>query len=353
MSSDDELIKMSDGAGGEAMQAFLKESIIKHLLIDSNAEVDLRHLDDSCVVDDIVFTIDSHTVKPLFFPGGDIGSLSVAGTVNDISVMGARPVALALGMVIREGYPRNDLERIVASVGETSKACGVPVLTGDTKVVDMPSLDGVIVTTAGIGIHSEALEHNNNVAAEHQEIGSRWLIDSNVRAGDKIILTGHIGDHGIALMSVREGLAFDVPLVSDVKPLNGMIESALKVGGLVACKDPTRGGLANTLNEWADKSGVGIEVSEKDIPIRPSVQAACEMLGLNPFEIGNEGKAVIAVVPEMADKVLEAIRGTEEGKDAAVIGEAKEDIDGVVLRTLIGSRRVLEPPIGDPIPRIC
>jgi len=235
----------------------------------------------------------------------------------------------------------------------TAEATCVPVLTGDTKVVDKDGIDGVLVTTAGIGTFSEGLEHNNDVVARYRVKGSRWLVDSNVRAGDKIILTGSIGDHGIALMSVREGLAFDAPLVSDVQPLNGLIGTALKVGGLVACKDPTRGGLANTLNEWADKSGVGIEVNELDIPIRPVVQAACEMMGLNPFEIGNEGKAVIAVVPEMADKVLEAIRSTDEGKDAAIIGAATKDVDGVVLRTSIGSRRVMEPPIGDPIPRIC
>jgi len=344
---------MSDGAGGEAMQSFLKESIIKHLLVESDAEIGLREMDDSCVTGDVVFSIDSHTVKPLFFPGGDIGSLSVAGTVNDVSVMGAKPIALALGMVIREGYPKDDLEKLVASIGATSKACGVPVLTGDTKVVDKDGLDGVIVTTAGIGLFSPSLAHNNEVVTQYRKKPSRWLIDSNVRAGDKIILTGFIGDHGIALMSVREGLAFDVPLVSDVAPLNKMLQKALEVGGLTACKDPTRGGLANTLNEWANKSGVGIMVRESDIPIRASVQAACEMLGLDPFEIGNEGKAVIAVVPEKVEGVLKALRSTEEGKDAAIIGEATEDVQGVVLRTLIGSRRVMEPPIGDPIPRIC
>ena len=348
-----DIIRMNDGAGGEAMHALLKQVVFKHLVGRSKAEVPLSAMDDSCVVEDIVFTIDSHTVRPLFFPGGDIGSLSVCGTINDISVMGARPLALALGMVVAEGFPRDDLERIMASVGKTAKDAGVPVETGDTKVVERGSLDGVILTTAGIGVFSEALEKNNKIVAKYRKKRSRWLTDGSVSAGDKIIISGYIGDHGIAIMSVREGLSFKVPVVSDVRALNMMLDKAMRVGGLTACKDPTRGGLANALNEWSEKSKVGIVVREGAIPIRDSVRAASDMLGISPYEIGNEGKALIAVVPDMADKVLACLRRTPEGKDAAIIGEATKDVNGVVMETTIGSRRVLEPPIGDPIPRIC
>lgn len=345
---------MAQGAGGEAMQDLIHDLIIANLAGgQENIEVPLDALDDSAVIDDIVFTTDAHTVKPIFFPGGDIGSLSVAGTVNDVSVMGARPLALSLAMVIEEGLDRDDLSRILRSVGETSRAAGVPVVTGDTKVVEHGALDKIITTTSGIGRRSPYLDDNIDVIREYRPFEKRWMVDSNLAYDDVLIFTGSIGDHGVALLSFREGYEFETKLTSDVACLNSMIQAALKVGGITCMKDATRGGVANTVNEWSSKSGVGIILREDDIPLKAPVKAACGMLGIDPLEIGNEGKAVIGVVPEMAEEVLKALRGTPEGKNAAIVGTASRDIRGVVLETTIGGRRIVEPPIADPVPRIC
>jgi len=345
---------MAQGAGGEAMQDLIKELVLKNLQFDGNhAEVSLEALDDSAIVEDIVFTTDSHTVKPIFFPGGDIGSLSIAGTVNDLSVMGAEPLALSLAMIIEEGLEQSDLERILRSVGETSRRAGVPVVTGDTKVVEHGDLDRIVLNTSGIGKRSPFLDPNIEKVKEYRDINSRWMLDSNLAHGDVIIFSGSIGDHGVALLSFREGYEFETELRSDVSCLNAMIEEGLKAGGISTIKDATRGGVANTLNEWSSKSNVGIMVQEEDIPIKAPVTAACGMLGIDPLEIGNEGKAVIAVVPDLAEEVLKALRRTPEGKDAAIVGVARDNIEGVVLETIIGGKRIIEPPIADPVPRIC
>ena len=364
MKSDDKgSIKMEHGAGGEGMRELLK-LMLRYFNFNFNGEkgnnrvkveveVPLEALDDSAVVDNMVFTTDSHTVKPLFFPGGDIGTLAIAGTVNDIAVMGAEPLCLSAAFVIEEGFPFADFERILDSMRKTCEEAEVPVVTGDTKVVERGAVEKIVVNTSAMGKRTEALEKNMKEVRKHRELDENWLLDSNLRDGDKIIVSGYIGDHGVALLSFREGFGFDTELKSDITPLNKMIYEVLDVGGVVAMKDPTRGGLANLLNEFSEKSKVGILIEEEKIPIRESVGNACEMLGIDPLEVGNEGKVVMGVVKEKAEDVLDALRGTEKGKDAEIIGSVTKEIKGVVMKTRVGGRRIMEPPIGDPVPRIC
>ncbi|MCH3977886.1 MAG: hydrogenase expression/formation protein HypE [Candidatus Methanomethylophilus sp.] len=345
-------VVMNDGAGGELMQEFISKHITSHFP-KMEAEVPLDSLDDSAVVDDIVFTIDGHTVNPLFFPGGDIGRIAVSGTVNDISVMGAKPVGLASSVVLEEGLDSETVDRVMQSMGDTAREAGVPIVTGDTKVMGAGELDKMVISTAAVGRRWDALDHDMEVANSYRKVASRWCADSNTRPGDVIIVSGYMGDHGVSLLSFREGYGFDSTVKSDVQPLNHMIEKGLRAGGIVSMKDPTRGGLANTLNEWASKSGVELQIDEAAIPLRDGVVSACELLGIDPLSIGNEGKCVISAVPEMAEEVLKAIRATPEGKDAAIIGKAAEGKSRVVLNTEVGGRRILEPPSGDPVPRIC
>lgn len=347
-------ITLADGAGGEKMSKLIKQYVLKHLNSNAkNIDVPLSALDDSAVVNNIVFTTDSHTVKPLFFPGGDIGSLAVSGTVNDIAVMGVSPVALSSGFVIEEGFSINDYEKILLSMSKTSRYANVPIVTGDTKVVEKGGIDKLIINTSGIGLRSKTLDENIKEIRRYREFDGKWIIDSSIREGDKIIVSGSLGDHGIAILSFREGYGYESEIESDVKPLNKMIEKILNVGGVVSMKDPTRGGLANTLNEFVEKSNIGIMVEEEKIPIKEGVKSACELLGIDPLEIGNEGKVVIGVVKEKADDVLKVLRKTREGKDAEIIGEATKNVKGVVLKTVVGGRRIMETPIGDPVPRIC
>ncbi len=343
---------MTHGAGGTIMQGLIKNSFLKHFS-GSGAEVPLEALDDAAVIEDIVLKSDSHVVRPLFFPGGDIGRLSVSGTVNDIAVLGAQPVALASGFVLEEGLSLTDFERIVASVGETCKEAGVHVITGDTKVVEKGSLGGCIINMSGIGKRNDALEKNFAEVRRYRSSETRWTLDSNLREGEKIIVSGTLGDHGLAVLSAQEGYGFGSTIKSDVAPLNKLIMKLLEVGGIVAMKDPTRGGLSNALNEWGEKSRVGILIEEEELPIRGDVKAACEMLGIDPLEIGNEGKVVIGVVPQKAEEVLSALRKMKEGMDAQIIGETTKQFNGVVLKTLVGGKRIMSPPVGDPVPRIC
>jgi len=346
------VITMAHGAGGTAMQDLIKQYVVRYLG-GSRAEVPLEALDDSAVINEIVLKSDSHTVKPLFYPGGDIGRLAVSGTVNDIAVMGADPLALTSGFLMEEGFPIEDFERILKSMRDTCNEAGVYVITGDTKVVEKGALDKIMINTSGIGLRSRALNHDIRVVRRYRPFKARWLVDSNLRPRDRILVSGTLGDHGVAVLSCREGYGFESEVNSDVAPLNKLISRLLKIGGIVKMKDPTRGGLANTLNEWSDKSKVGILIHEAEVPMREGVRAACEMLGIDPFEIGNEGKIVIASVPEMAEDILEELRSTPEGKNAAIIGEATGKLEGVVLETAIGGKRILPPPLGDPIPRIC
>jgi len=345
-------IVMNHGAGGETMQEFLSEHIISHFP-KGKMNVPLDSLDDSAVVDDIVFTTDGHTVKPLFFPGGDIGSLSVAGTVNDIAVMGGEPLALSCAVILEEGLEMDVVDRVMRSVGETSKKCGVPIATGDTKVMESGAIDKMIMVTSAVGKRSKYLDHNFDVVRKYRPTDQKWTTDGSVRDGDAIIVSGTLGDHGVALLSFREGYGFESEVQSDVASLNKLIESILKVGGITAMKDPTRGGLANTLNEWSSKSGVGIELNEKSIPLNPAVVNACDLLGIDALSIGNEGKVVIACVPQMAEEIVATLRKDPLGKNAAIIGYANTKNNRVVIRTEIGGRRILEAPMGDPVPRIC
>jgi hydrogenase expression/formation protein HypE len=351
---DKKLISMSDGAGGEAMQELIIGSLLENLPFSrSSGEVPLESMDDAAVVGDVVLTTDMHTVKPLFFPGGDIGVLAIAGTVNDVAVLGAKPIALSLAYVVEEGFPLDDLARITASADATAREAGVPIVTGDTKVVERGAAEGLFVCTSGIGLRTHTIDHNNRIVEASNGSTIRWLLDRQVTPGAVIILSGHVGDHGLAVLAQREGYGFDTEILSDVAPINHLVDAAMNVGGIMAAKDPTRGGIANALNEWATKSGVGIIVHEEDIPVRPGVLHGCELLGIDPYEIGNEGKVLAAVVPDRAEAVLGALRSLPGGGDAAIIGQAVDSVDGVVLETFVGGRRVVEPPVSDPVPRIC
>ena len=334
-------IGMSHGAGGEVMGNLISETILNNL---SKKAVEggygLDALDDGATIpiDDyeIVVTTDGHTVNPLFFPGGDIGRISAAGTINDVSVMGAKPLAISNAMILQEGFPIEDLDKIIKSMSDTCEEADVAVITGDTKVMEQDKLDGLVIVTTGIGI------------AKKGEV----IKDSTLSVGDKIIITGSVGDHGMSLMSFREGFGFETELKSDVAPMWGIISKALEVGGVTAMKDPTRGGLANCINEMARKSGVGVLLQDEAIPVKREVRAASEMLGIDPYEVANEGKVLMGVKAEKAEEVLEAIKTDKYGKDAAIIGEVIDD-DKVLIETGIGGVRILETPIADPVPRVC
>jgi hydrogenase expression/formation protein HypE len=349
-----EKIRLAQGAGGELMDNLIKDKILKYFAGKSNsAEIPLSMLDDAAVIDDIVFSTDSHTVQPLIFPGGDVGSLAVCGTINDVSVLGAKPLALSAGFILEEGFSVETFEKIVKSMGKYSEDAGVPIITGDTKVVERGAIQEFMINTSGIGKRSGFLDSNIREVMRYRQFNQRWLLDSNLEKGDKIIVSGNMGEHGIALLSFREGYGFETKMKSDVAPINGLMENALSTGGIVAAKDPTRGGLANTVNEFSEKSKIGIILNEEAIPIPNGVRSACDMLGIDPLEIGNEGKVVIGVVKEKADNVLSVLKKHPLGKNAVIIGEATDTVKGVVLDTVVGGKRILHKPIGDPVPRIC
>ncbi|MCS7095653.1 MAG: hydrogenase expression/formation protein HypE [Candidatus Bathyarchaeota archaeon] len=348
---------MLHGAGGTVMHDLIRKYVVKYFGggCAGDFEVPLEALDDAAVIGDTVLKSDSHAVKPIFFPGGDIGRLAVSGTVNDIAVLGAEPYALACGLILEEGLTLSDFERILASMQQTCREAGVCIATGDIKVVERGSLGGCVINVSGIGRRTEAIERNLKVVRLFRgNFKARWILDSNIQPGDNIILSGAIGDHGLAVLSAQEGLSFGSAIKSDVRPLNRLIQRMLgEVGGIVAMKDPTRGGLADALNEFSEKSKVGILIHENKIPIHEDVRAACEMLGLDPLEVGNEGKVIIGVVKEKAEEVLEFLRTTEEGREAEIIGEAVNEFSGVAMQTVVGGKRIVARPIGDPIPRIC
>ncbi|MBI5680645.1 MAG: hydrogenase expression/formation protein HypE [Methanobacterium sp.] len=334
-------ISMAHGAGGEMMQSLISDIILNNIKNKNvNGGIGLGELDDGATIPfgdyEIVISTDSHTVDPLFFPGGDIGKLSVTGTVNDVAVMGAKPLAIANAMVISEGFTSDEFEKIIKSMDEACTEAGVALVTGDTKVMEHDKLDKIVISTTGIGI------------AKKGEITS----DSGLEIGNKIILTGSVGDHGIALMSYREGFGFETDLKSDIAPVVEMTEAAQKIGGIKAMKDPTRGGIANALNELASKSRVGMMIYEDKIPVKEQVHAASEMLGIDPFEVANEGKVVMGVEAENAEEILQAIRKTKYGKEAQIIGEVTDD-KHVIMETSLGGKRILEAPIADPVPRVC
>jgi len=350
-----EKIKVAQGAGGELMDTFIKDKILKYFVKETSAsaEISLSMLDDAAVIDDIVFSTDSHTVQPLIFPGGDIGSLAVCGTVNDVSVMGAKPLALSAGFIVEEGFSVKTFEKIVKSMGSYSEDTNVPIITGDTKVVEKGAIQEFMINTSGIGKRTSTLDTNIREVKRHRSFNQKWLVDSNLKKGDVLILSGNIGEHGIALLSFREGYGFDTRIKSDVAPINNLMEKAMSEGGIVSAKDPTRGGLANTINEFSEKSNIGIILEEDNIPIPNGVQSACDMLGIDPLEIGNEGKVVLGVVKEKAEDVLLVLKKHPLGRNVAIIGEVTDSVKGVVLQTTVGGKRLLHKPLGDPVPRIC
>ncbi len=331
-------IVMGHGGGGK-----LSHDLVTHLFAPLFDNPLLAPLNDQAVFDldgaRLAFTTDSFVVKPIFFPGGDIGELAVNGTVNDLAMSGAQPLYLSAGFILEEGFSLDDLTRVTHSMAEAAKRAGVQVITGDTKVVEQGHGDGIYVNTAGIG----AVPAGVNIGA------------ANARAGDAILLSGAIGLHGIAILSQREGLTFDAEIVSDCAPLNDLVRQMLEVTcDLHALRDPTRGGLASTLNEIAQAAHIGVEIDERAVPVPRDVAAACEMLGLDPFYVANEGKLVAFVPPEWAERMLDAMRAHPRGQDAVIIGHAVAGHSGmVVARTPIGATRVVDMMIGEQLPRIC
>jgi len=339
----DERITMKYGAGGRAMRALIEGLFAQGFPATPGPDdVTLSALDDGAAVRVgdrwLVVTTDSHVVKPWVFPGGDIARLAVCGTVNDLAVMGATdPVGLTCAVVIEEGFARTDLEALHASLRAACEEAGTTVLTGDTKVMGRGELDGIVFNTCGIGW------------------ASRPVTDRGLRPGDVLMVSGTIGDHGMAIMAVRHKLALEGDLRSDVAPVNGLVRRALEAGGtaISAMKDPTRGGVAAVLHEMAQKSGVGVLIRESSLPVRPAVRAAAELVGLDPLVVANEGKVVLGVRPEAADAVLAALRAHPLGRDATTIGTATDDrIGSVVMDTGFGRRLVAEPE-GELLPRIC
>ncbi|HJW68258.1 MAG TPA: hydrogenase expression/formation protein HypE [Candidatus Binatia bacterium] len=333
-----EEILLGHGSGGK-----LSAQLIERIFLPAFRNPLLDALDDQAVVpvdaSRIAFTTDSYVVTPIFFPGGDIGELAVNGTVNDLAVGGARPLALSLAFILEEGLPLADLRRVVESARQAAERAGVRIVTGDTKVVGRGSGDKIFVNTSGIGIVPAGIE----------------LSSRHVRPGDVVLLSGSIGDHGVAILSQREGLTFEGEIASDTAPLHELVAAALHASPRIhAMRDPTRGGVAATLVEIASRQRVGIDVDERAIPVRDVVRGACEILGLDPLLVANEGK-LVAFVPEAdASAVLTALRAHPLGRDAARIGRVTDDHPGmVVLRTPIGGDRILDLPFGEALPRIC
>lgn len=334
----DETIVLGHGSGGK-----LTQSLIESVFYPPLQNKELLRGDDAAVVPteegNLALSTDSHIVSPLFFPGGDIGKLAVCGTVNDLAMVGARPRWLTASFILEEGFLVRDLERILHSMRLAAEEAEIQVAAGDTKVTERGKGDGVFITTTGIGWVPDGLN----------------ISGANARPGDKVLLSGSIGDHGIAVLAARGDLAFEADLKSDVAPLSGLVGAMLAASTDIRClRDPTRGGLATTLNEIARQSSVGITIQEKAILIKPSVEAACEMLGMDPLYIANEGKLVAIVAPEAAQEVLEAMKSHRYGQDARIIGEVHPEPQGrLLVQTAIGGRRVVDVLPGEILPRIC
>ena len=332
-------IVMGHGAGGR-----MSHQLIQKAFLPAFQNPALQAGDDAALVDpglrqQLSISTDSHVVWPLFFPGGDIGRLAVCGTVNDVAMLGAKPLYLTAGFILEEGLEMSTLQRVIASMQSAAQEAGVQIVAGDTKVVQKGKADGLYITTAGVGI----VRPNVNIGG------------AQAKPGDVVILSGSIGDHGIAVLGARGELGFQSSIQSDVAPLNHLIEAMLNASeNIHVLRDPTRGGLATTLNEIATQSNIGIQLDEKTIPVRPEVSAACEMLGFDPLYIANEGKLICFVPREDAENVLKAMRAMKYGEEALIIGEVTAEPQGrVLLKTALGSKRVVDMLAGEMLPRIC
>lgn len=331
-------VDMGHGSGGRAMAQLIEELFVAAFDNDM-----LRQGNDQAAFDvgagRMVMTTDGYVIAPLFFPGGDIGSLAVHGTINDVAMAGARPLSLSAGFILEEGLPLATLKAVVESMARASKEAGVPVVTGDTKVVERGKGDGVFITTAGIGVVPEGLAISGDRA----------------RPGDAILVSGTLGDHGVAVLSKRENLAFETEILSDSAPLHGLVAAMVEAVPDIRClRDPTRGGLATTLNELARQSGAGMIIREDALPVREGVRGACELLGLDPLYVANEGKLVAITPPETAERLLAAMRAHPLGRDAAIIGEVvPDDHRFVQMETSFGGRRIVDWLAGEQLPRIC
>jgi len=333
----DDKILLAHGSGGKLSHDLVQKSFIPFL---SNPIID--KLDDSAVLElngRLAFTTDSYVVSPLFFPGGDIGKLAVCGTINDLAMSGALPLYLSLSLIIEEGLSFRELEKIINSIQQVAKNTGVKVVTGDTKVVNQGSMDKLFINTSGIGLIPPEVD----------------VSGSNAQPGDKVILSGAIGDHGIAVMSQREELRLKIPVASDCAPLNALVSDMLRAASDIHClRDPTRGGLATTLNELVAQSGVGIDIEEDKIPVHQSVHAACELMGFDPLYVANEGKLVAIVPPTSAEEILKAMKQNRYGSESALIGEVVSEHPGrVTMRTILGTSRIVDMLSGELLPRIC
>jgi len=332
-------VEMAHGAGGRAMAQLIDELFANYLGNEFLAQGDDGALLPGIGEGRLVIATDAHVVSPLFFPGGDIGSLSVHGTLNDVAVMGATPLWLSAAFILEEGFKLADLARIVQSMAAAAKEAGVPIVTGDTKVVERGKGDGVFITTTGVGVVAPGME----------------LSGRSARPGDAILLSGTLGDHGMAIMAVRESLGFESPIISDSAALHGLI-AAMRASGaeLHVLRDPTRGGLATTLNEIAQQSGVGMMLQEKALPVNPAVAAACEFLGLDPLYVANEGKLVAICAESDAEMLLAAMRTHPLGVQAAIIGTVHADPHHFVqMTTGFGGKRIVDWLSGEQLPRIC
>jgi hydrogenase expression/formation protein HypE len=334
----DELVTLAHGSGGKATRALVEGLFLEELgnpLLEPLADAAFVELNGSR----LAFTTDSYVVKPLFFPGGDIGELAVNGTVNDLAVSGATPLALAAGFVVEEGFPVADLRRVAASMARAAAAANVSVVAGDTKVVERDKADGIYLNTAGIGIVADGIA----------------LGPERVRPGDRVLVSGTIGDHGMAVMIARGELALEVDLQSDTAPVHELAAALLELGAKIRwLRDPTRGGLATALNELAQQANLAVSLTETALPIRPSVAGACEILGIDPLYVANEGRLVAVVAPEAANDALKTLQGQALGTEAAIVGEIRTDPEGfVLLETGFGGSRIVDMLVGDPLPRIC
>jgi hydrogenase expression/formation protein HypE len=331
-------ITLACGNGGK-----LTHEIITSIFIPAFNNPELGELADSACVsvggEKIAFTTDSHVISPIFFPGGDIGKLAVAGTVNDLAVMGAKPLYLSCGLIIEEGFGVDDLRKIVQSMSTTAKEAGVHIVTGDTKVVEKGAADGIFINTSGIGLLSDKAPKGMK----------------SIQTGDAVILSGSLGDHGVAIYSKRENLLLKNPLKSDCAMILSLVEKAMAVcDSIRIMRDPTRGGLATTLNEFVSEQAFGIEIVEENIPVKEAVMAVCELLGFDPLYMANEGKVVMVVPAESADTVIKALKTDPLGRESAVIGQVTEQYPGKIsMRTFVGGERIIDMLINDPFPRIC